>query len=143
MRLLSTPGVNTRDRSKLNRSELFSLAVFIVACGGGTAGDAASASADQVSAMAEPAGVSPSSCALPAGGYDDRCNACLVAECCSSIRACEQDEGCAAQLSCVVQCQNAADPTACSDACLADAPYPSYSAYDDCSFDRCRSTCWM
>jgi hypothetical protein len=59
------------------------------------------------------------------------------------VEACKADEACAAQLTCIVECQHASDPGPCSEACMADGAHVLYTAYDDCSFDACLDTCWM
>jgi hypothetical protein len=117
----------------------------LAACGGGAANqEEHEAEPTDSSAQAELGPTLPaSSCGLPEGGYDDGCNSCLAANCCVPVEACKQDPGCAAQLSCIVRCQHADDPTVCSDACIPGAPDPGYLAYDDCSFQECRSSCWM
>lgn len=80
-------------------------------------------------------------CALPDEGYSAACDACSAESCCDAIAACRSDAECERQFSCVVRCQEAADATGCYDGC--GATHPSYLAYEDCSFDRCVSTCWM
>jgi hypothetical protein len=109
-----------------------------IACGsddGGGEPDAESASKSGASAQAL-------ECSLPDDGYSVACNECLASQCCAPIGACLSDAAtCAQQLGCVVRCQAALDATACYDAC--GATDPGYIAYEDCSFDRCLSTCWM
>jgi hypothetical protein len=120
------------------------LAVLIAACGDGSparapaAGDSSDAPAETRQGQLGAAG-----CQLPRGGYTDSCNSCLATSCCAPIDDCLHDQACNQQLGCVIDCQNANDPTQCSLDCLGDAPHPSYLSYDDCSFDACRSSCWM
>lgn len=116
------------------------------ACGGGVVSEEQHESVPaESSAQAEleqyPSAAS--SCELPEGGYGDSCNSCLASSCCSVIEACERDASCSTQLSCIVRCQHADDPTACSAACIPGVPDPGYVAYDDCSFQECRSSCWV
>ena len=82
-------------------------------------------------------------CELPSGGYASDCNGCLEASCCEDVEACKADAECAAQLTCIVECQRATEPGACSEACTPDGMHVLYTAYDDCSFDACIDTCWM
>lgn len=91
-------------------------------------------------------GVRPAAemCELPSGGYSDACNGCLEVSCCPEVEACKADVACAEQLTCIVDCQHAADPGACSQGCIGTSGlHVLYTPYDDCSFDECVSTCWM
>lgn len=85
----------------------------------------------------------PAMCQLPSGGYTNDCNGCLEASCCEDVEACKADEECASQLTCIIECQRASDPGACSEACIEGGPHVLYTAYDDCSFVACLDTCWM
>src|SRR5262245_17398135 len=113
---------------------------FWVAAGGvlsllGCGGDETKAAGTpQTAAAAARASTESAQCELPSGGYPGGCNECLAAQCCAPIAACREDASCAAQLTCVVDCQHAADPVGCSAACTEQGPLPGYTEYDDCSF---------
>jgi hypothetical protein len=121
-----------RDLSAFAR--LLSISLLVAACGDDASSPTPSASAD-----IEAAGM----CELPSEGYADSCNECLAARCCEPIETCKTQSDCSAQLECVVLCQYASDPSACSRACFAPGRHPDYVRYDDCSFADCRSECWL
>jgi hypothetical protein len=85
----------------------------------------------------------PGVCELPRGGYPGACNECLADRCCAAIEMCKGSPACAAQLECMIPCQAASDPSECSRACVAAGRDPDYVAYDDCSFEECRTQCWL
>jgi hypothetical protein len=124
--------VHTRAVSRLTRSAWLA-ATLALACGDD--------STDPPRATAEVEGAAR--CELPRGGYTGTCNECLAASCCAPIETCKGRADCAAQLDCMLSCQEASDPSECSRACLATGRDPDYVAYDDCSFEDCRDTCWL
>jgi hypothetical protein len=112
------------------------LAIGCFACAGEDGGG------DDSRPSAEPgAAESGAECTLPDEGYSAVCDECSARECCDTVFACTSDADCARQFSCVVRCQEAIDATACYEGCA--ATHPGYLAYEDCTFDRCLSTCWM
>jgi hypothetical protein len=137
---LSCSGAEDGAASGAEVAESTATADALVTGAAVTAAPATAAPATAAPATAAP--VTAASCELPNAGYAGECNVCLAARCCASIEACKNDTGCAQQLSCEVQCQYDADPSACTERCFAAGPHGLYGPYDDCSFDDCRASCW-
>jgi hypothetical protein len=126
--------MSARQRRRLTFTRALTCAVIGAACGDDSNPPARGVSADQEIAER---------CELPRGGYAESCNECLAARCCEPIEICKQQSDCSSQLDCVLLCQYASDPPACSRACFAAGRHPDYVRYDDCSFEDCRSECWL
>jgi hypothetical protein len=120
------------------------LALATLSCSGSDETTDAEPPSSEREATATSSALANEMCQLPSGGYTSDCNTCLAASCCEDIEACKANGECAAQLTCIIDCQQASDPGACSAACTEPGGvHVGYTAYDDCSFGECMSTCWL